>query len=70
LTNRLQATIIADCTTRSDALATTVCVLGPEQGLRLVESQHQMAALIIVPEGGTNRVVKSSRFARSEKPGS
>lgn len=64
LTNRLQATIIADCATRSDALATTVCVLGVEQGLKLIEGDPKTAALILLPGQGTNRVrIQSQRFA-------
>jgi FAD:protein FMN transferase len=68
LTNRLQATVIADCATRSDALATTVCVLGLEAGLRLVEATSRTAALVIVPMEGTNYLArKSRRFAGFEK---
>ena len=68
LTNRLQATIIADCATRSDALATTVCVLGAEHGLRLVDSDRKLAACLILPGSGADPVVlKSRRFSNFEK---
>jgi FAD:protein FMN transferase len=63
LTNRIQATVIADCATRSDALATTVCVLGAEQGLKLVDADRGLAALVVVPGAGTNYMAwKSRRF--------
>ncbi len=38
LTNRIQATVIAPNATLSDSLATTVCILGPKNGLRLINS--------------------------------
>jgi FAD:protein FMN transferase len=63
LTNHLQVTIVADCTTRSDALATTVCVLGAEAGLRLIEADRRAAVLVVAPTPGTNlTVLRSSRF--------
>jgi FAD:protein FMN transferase len=68
LTNRLQATIIAPCTTRSDALATTVCVLGPRQGMELIDSLRGTAAFLIAEGAGTNLVtLKSRRFSALEK---
>jgi FAD:protein FMN transferase len=68
LTNRIQATIIANCTTRSDALATTVCVLGVKKGLELIEATSRAAALVIVAAEGTNYLTwKSRRFEGFEK---
>jgi FAD:protein FMN transferase len=68
LTNRIQATIVADCTTRSDALATTVCVLGAAEGLKLVNSSPAVAACLLVPASGTNyTVLKSRGFPALEK---
>ena len=67
LTNRIQATIIADCATRSDALATAVCVLGPERGLKTIDADARTAAFILVPRSGTNQVtLKSWRFQQME----
>lgn len=67
LTNRLQATIVADCATHSDAMTKTVCVLGPERGLKLIEAQPKVAAFILLPKVGTNQVVfKSRRFLKLE----
>lgn len=71
LTNRLQATIIADRATRSDALATAVCVLGPEDGLKMIERDRRAAALLILPgnEASSARptLLKSCRFGRLEQ---
>jgi thiamine biosynthesis lipoprotein len=63
LTNRLQVTIVAANTTRSDAMATAVCVQGFPAGLALVERLPDTAALIlqVTPEGSTRRV-ESRRF--------
>ena len=48
----------------ADALATTLFVLGPEAGLRFIESWTNAAALFIVREAeGKFRSVPSSRFA-------
>ena len=67
LTNRLQATIIADCTTRSDALATAVCVAGPERGLKVIDADARTAAFLLLPTAGTNRgVFKSRQFQQME----
>jgi FAD:protein FMN transferase len=69
LTNRIQVTIVADCATRSDALATTVCVLGPEEGLRLVEACPKAAACVVLPGTGPNHtVLTSTRFPASRNP--
>jgi FAD:protein FMN transferase len=63
VTNHIQTTIVADCATRSDALATTVCVLGTEKGLKLIESDARTAALLLTLEAGTNVTsLRSSRF--------
>ena len=51
LTNRLQATIIARHTTDTDALATTVCVLGMERGLALIRQLPHTSALVIGKRG-------------------
>ena len=43
----ISATVIADTTIQADALATSVFVLGPEEGMDLVESLDGVEALII-----------------------
>jgi FAD:protein FMN transferase len=69
LTNRIQATVIADCATRSDALATSVCVLGADAGMKLIDADRRTAALILVPGAGANSTaLKSRRFLSLEPP--
>jgi FAD:protein FMN transferase len=59
LTNRIQATVIAPNTTTSDVLATSVCVLGVREGLRLIDEHAGLSACIItrdsVAAGGAAR---------------
>jgi FAD:protein FMN transferase len=56
--------VVARDNMTADALATTLYVLGPEAGLRFVESWTNAAALFIVREPeGKFRSVASSRFA-------
>jgi FAD:protein FMN transferase len=64
LTNRIQATVIAPGATATDALATTLCVLGPDRALALVERLPRTAALILTKEAGTSRMLRSRRFPR------
>lgn len=52
LTGRRQATAVAPDATTSDMLATTLCVLGPIDGLRLVDGTPGAAAIIAVSEDG------------------
>ena len=48
----------------SSSLATTLFVLGPEDGSRFIESRTNAAALFIVREpDGNMRRIPSSRFA-------
>ncbi len=42
-------TIIAPNATDADALATAVCVLGPQKGLKLIESMPDTAAILVSP---------------------
>ena len=64
LTNRLQVSVVARHATDTDALDTTVRVLGVERGLKLVESQPAMAALLLLQEVDGMKVVESSRWKR------
>ncbi|MGL4465172.1 MAG: FAD:protein FMN transferase [Planctomycetia bacterium] len=52
-TDRVQATVVAPDATTSDALATAVCVLGPEKGIAVVESTPGVAVLVLkaTPDG-------------------
>ena len=67
LTERLQVSIVAPRATQTDAFATAVSVLGVERGLALVESQSQMAALLVVKQGERADVVRSRGFDRYSK---
>ena len=62
LTNRIQASIIAPDATATDALATTVCVLGPKRGLALIDSMPHTAALILTKNGTQTQSFASRRF--------
>jgi thiamine biosynthesis lipoprotein len=62
LTNRIQASIIAPNATATDALATTVCVLGAERGLALVDSLPGTAALLLTKDASQNQSYVSRRF--------
>jgi thiamine biosynthesis lipoprotein len=65
LTNRMQVTVVARHAADTDALDTTVRVLGVERGLKLIEAEPQAAAFVQyrAPDG-TVRVVKSRRWER------
>jgi thiamine biosynthesis lipoprotein ApbE len=48
----------------ADALSTTLFVLGPEEGMRLIEFRTNAAALFILRKSdGSFRQMPSSRFA-------
>lgn len=64
LTNRVQATVIAECATRSDALATAVCILGTEAGQRMIERDRKLSSLLLVPKEGGYQQFASRRLAR------
>ncbi|HRT58040.1 MAG TPA: FAD:protein FMN transferase [Candidatus Paceibacterota bacterium] len=64
LTNRIQATVIAPTATLSDALATTVCILGPQKGLRLVNSIPRTHAAIFWMQSNHICRVWSPRFPK------
>lgn len=62
LTDQSGVTVIApDCTT-ADSLATAVSVLGPEAGLKLVESTPGVAAFIVRAPAGKVETYESTRF--------
>jgi len=55
--------VVAPDSMTADALGTTLFVLGPEAGLKFIESWTNAAALFIVREsGGKSRQIRSSRF--------
>ncbi len=61
LTQRSSVTIIAPTGMEADSLASAVSVLGPEAGLKLVESTKDTAAFIVL--GEPRRTFASKRFA-------
>ena len=55
--------VVADTCTLADALSTTLFVLGPETGPKLIETCTNAAALFVVREAdGSLRIIPSSRF--------
>jgi FAD:protein FMN transferase len=54
----LQTTVIAPEATDSDALSTTVFVLGPERGARLLKGMADTAAFVVTDREGAGRVVE------------
>jgi len=62
LTNQFAVTVIAKTGTTADALATAVAVLGPEKGLKLIESEPGAAVRIVQKRGDGWEVHESPRF--------
>lgn len=55
----ISATVIAASAMEADALATAVFVLGPEEGMELIEKTENTEALLITPE---RQILRSSGF--------
>jgi len=68
LTDHSLVTVIARDGTTADALATSVSVLGPQAGLRLVEQVPGAAAVIVRKPGDKIEVYESRRFKRFLDP--
>ena len=67
LTGRSSVTVVApDCAT-SDALATAASVLGPQEGLKLIDSTDGAAALFVQAEGEGVRSFETSRWRHIRK---
>jgi thiamine biosynthesis lipoprotein len=64
LVGRRGVTVIAPVGVWADALDTAACVLGPEKGLRLIESQKDCAALFVHETADGIVSTPSSRFAQ------
>ena len=62
LTQRSSVTVIARDGAMADALATAVCVLGPEPGMRLIAATDQTAVLIVQAEEQGVNVIESPSF--------
>ncbi len=61
----LSATVVARDNVTANALATTLCVLTPEQGLRLIDDTPGAACLLVLKDG---TLVRSAGFAAIESP--
>ena len=66
LTYRSSCTVIARDGSTADAMATAVCVLGAEKGLKLIEENDEMDVLIVIATDQGTRVVESTKFRRHE----
>ena len=66
LTQRSSVTVLADDGTTADALATAICVLGPEKGLKLIEGRDRIEALIVRATDEGPRVIESKSFQSYE----
>jgi len=62
LTGRRGVTILARNGTSSDGLATAVSVLGPVEGMRLVDATSGAAAFVIEEAAGVRQTYESSRW--------
>ncbi len=70
LVGRISATVIAPDPATADALASAVCVLGPEQGIRMLERLPGTEGLIAWRDGSADplRSVRSSGFPEPHEP--
>ena len=64
LTGRRSVTVVAPNGIDSDALATAVSVMDPEEGLKLIEATRGAAALIVVQTNSGIQTWKSKRWKR------
>ena len=64
LTTRSSVTVIAPRGIDADGLASAVCVLGPERGLRLIEEMPDTAVLIVQVVDGQTETHESERFKK------
>lgn len=68
MTNRIQATVIGADATTTDSFDTTLCLLGANRGLALVDSLPRTGAVIVTKEGAVERRFVSRRFAKLAPP--
>ena len=66
LTYRSSVTVVSSEGATADALATAICLLGPERGLPLIDLYDQSAALIVLATDDGPRVVESKSFPTFE----
>ena len=66
LTRRSSVTVLASNGTLADALATAVCVLGPERGVKLIEGNGGISALIVQATEQGVCVIETKAFRQNE----
>jgi FAD:protein FMN transferase len=66
LTTSSSVTVVAADGLTADSLASAVSVLGPQRGLKLIESVENASALVVVIEDGEPAVYELARFADAE----
>lgn len=59
LTNGFVVSVVARRGIVADSLATTICILGPDRGIPLVENHRGAAAILVKPDGA---MILSARF--------
>jgi len=64
LTNRAAATVIAPSGADADALASAACVLGPVEGIELIESIPGVECLVSTSRDGAPATSSSTGFPR------
>ncbi|MDB6125811.1 MAG: FAD:protein transferase [Pedosphaera sp.] len=62
LTERIQATVIGPNAMTTDGLDNTVCAMGVQRGLALIDSLPRTAALVVTKDEGGKHVFTSRRF--------
>jgi len=64
--NLPSVTIVADTCEKADALATAVCVLGPQKGLELIETQPATEAFLVAGTADEPIIYRSGGFKNYE----
>ncbi len=65
LVGRMSVTVVADDGITTDSVASAICVMGPEQGMKLVESLPGVAALMVrVNDAGELETIESPRWKK------
>jgi thiamine biosynthesis lipoprotein len=69
LSHRSSVTVVAGDCMAADSLATAACVLGPKQGMELIEKTPGAAGLFVVARDGEAEAIASRRLKEFEIPG-
>jgi thiamine biosynthesis lipoprotein len=69
LTHRIGATVICTDGVNADWLSKPLCILGPEQGMSIIESTPGAAARVVTIEGDETKVYESKRWREFESSG-